>query len=237
MTPLVRKLAKEHGVDLASLNGTGVGGRIRKQDVLSAAETAKQEAEAAKQAAAAPAHRLRPNPRQRRHRPRQQLRPAHCAAPPRRCPGYARRLPNAWSSPSRCRPSSQQRSRWISQQSRKSGPRSRTTSRSARARRCLSAVHSEGSDRVLEGLPEGERDDRHRGEDHYLPGCGTSRDCGGHREGSAGSGDQGCRRPERWRVGQADRRLGLDVLGRTRSHQTSWSAALLRSPTTAQPAP
>ena len=48
VTPLVRKLAKEHGVDLASLNGTGVGGRIRKQDVLAAAE-------AAKQAAAAPA--------------------------------------------------------------------------------------------------------------------------------------------------------------------------------------
>jgi pyruvate dehydrogenase E2 component (dihydrolipoamide acetyltransferase) len=54
VTPLVRKLAKEHGVDLASLNGTGVGGRIRKQDVLAAAETAKQAAETAKQAAPAP---------------------------------------------------------------------------------------------------------------------------------------------------------------------------------------
>jgi 2-oxoglutarate dehydrogenase E2 component (dihydrolipoamide succinyltransferase) len=38
VTPLVRKLATEHGVDLASLSGTGVGGRIRKQDVLDAAE-------------------------------------------------------------------------------------------------------------------------------------------------------------------------------------------------------
>jgi pyruvate dehydrogenase E2 component (dihydrolipoamide acetyltransferase) len=54
VTPLVRKLAKEHRVELASLNGTGVGGRIRKQDVLAAAEAAKQEAAAAKQAAAAP---------------------------------------------------------------------------------------------------------------------------------------------------------------------------------------
>src|SRR6188472_4332466 len=44
VTPLVRKLAKEHDVDLASLNGTGVGGRIRKQDVLAAAEAAKQAA-------------------------------------------------------------------------------------------------------------------------------------------------------------------------------------------------
>jgi 2-oxoglutarate dehydrogenase E2 component (dihydrolipoamide succinyltransferase) len=37
VTPLVRKLASEHGVDLASLTGTGVGGRIRKSDVLQAA--------------------------------------------------------------------------------------------------------------------------------------------------------------------------------------------------------
>jgi 2-oxoglutarate dehydrogenase E2 component (dihydrolipoamide succinyltransferase) len=54
VTPLVRKLATEHGVDLASLNGTGVGGRIRKQDVLAAAEAAKQAAEAEKEAAPAP---------------------------------------------------------------------------------------------------------------------------------------------------------------------------------------
>ncbi|MBU8856296.1 MULTISPECIES: 2-oxoglutarate dehydrogenase, E2 component, dihydrolipoamide succinyltransferase [unclassified Micromonospora] len=52
VTPLVRKLAAEHGVGLGSLKGTGVGGRIRKQDVLEAAEKAK----AAKAApAAAPA--------------------------------------------------------------------------------------------------------------------------------------------------------------------------------------
>ncbi|AJT40756.1 2-oxoglutarate dehydrogenase, E2 component, dihydrolipoamide succinyltransferase [Psychromicrobium lacuslunae] len=41
VTPLVRKLANQQGVDLASLTGTGVGGRIRKQDVLAAAEAAK----------------------------------------------------------------------------------------------------------------------------------------------------------------------------------------------------
>ena len=38
VTPLVRKLAKQHGVDLSTLEGSGVGGRIRKQDVLAAAE-------------------------------------------------------------------------------------------------------------------------------------------------------------------------------------------------------
>ena len=37
VTPLVRKLASETGVDLAGLNGTGVGGRIRKDDVIAAA--------------------------------------------------------------------------------------------------------------------------------------------------------------------------------------------------------
>ena len=37
VTPLVRKLAEKHGVDLNNVEGTGVGGRIRKQDVLAAA--------------------------------------------------------------------------------------------------------------------------------------------------------------------------------------------------------
>ena len=39
VTPLVRKLAAEHDVDLAGIRGTGVGGRIRKQDVLEAARS------------------------------------------------------------------------------------------------------------------------------------------------------------------------------------------------------
>ena len=41
VTPLVRKLAAEHGVDLTTISGSGVGGRIRKQDVLAAAEAKK----------------------------------------------------------------------------------------------------------------------------------------------------------------------------------------------------
>ncbi|MFB7412992.1 2-oxoglutarate dehydrogenase, E2 component, dihydrolipoamide succinyltransferase, partial [Streptomyces sp. NPDC056202] len=53
VTPLVRKLATENGVDLAAVKGSGVGGRIRKQDVLAAAEAKK--AAAAAPAAAAPA--------------------------------------------------------------------------------------------------------------------------------------------------------------------------------------
>ncbi|MCM6773420.1 2-oxoglutarate dehydrogenase, E2 component, dihydrolipoamide succinyltransferase [Nocardia sp. CDC159] len=54
VTPLVRKLAAEHNVDLASVQGSGVGGRIRKQDVLAAAE-AKQAPAAAAPAPSAPA--------------------------------------------------------------------------------------------------------------------------------------------------------------------------------------
>jgi pyruvate dehydrogenase E2 component (dihydrolipoamide acetyltransferase) len=53
VTPLVRKLAAQHSVDLASLTGTGIGGRIRKQDVLDAADKAK--AAAAQPEAPAPA--------------------------------------------------------------------------------------------------------------------------------------------------------------------------------------
>jgi pyruvate dehydrogenase E2 component (dihydrolipoamide acetyltransferase) len=37
VTPLVRKLAAEHAVNLETVTGTGVGGRIRKQDVIDAA--------------------------------------------------------------------------------------------------------------------------------------------------------------------------------------------------------
>ncbi|WP_432005840.1 2-oxoglutarate dehydrogenase, E2 component, dihydrolipoamide succinyltransferase [Streptomyces parvus] len=54
VTPLVRKLASENNVDLSSVKGTGVGGRIRKQDVVAAAEAAKAAA-AAPPPAAAPA--------------------------------------------------------------------------------------------------------------------------------------------------------------------------------------
>ncbi len=53
VTPLVRKLATQHGVDLGSVSGTGVGGRIRKQDVLDAAAKAKEAAQPS--APAAPA--------------------------------------------------------------------------------------------------------------------------------------------------------------------------------------
>lgn len=57
VTPLVRRLAAQNGVDLSTITGSGVGGRIRKQDVLAAAapKAAAPAAAAAPVAAAAPA--------------------------------------------------------------------------------------------------------------------------------------------------------------------------------------
>ncbi|MBV8350358.1 MAG: 2-oxoglutarate dehydrogenase, E2 component, dihydrolipoamide succinyltransferase, partial [Mycolicibacterium sp.] len=64
VTPLVRKLAAEHSIDWTRVQGTGVGGRIRKQDVLAAAEKAKApaEPEPAREAPAAPAAAAAPTP-------------------------------------------------------------------------------------------------------------------------------------------------------------------------------
>ncbi len=60
VTPLVRKLAKQEGIDLSTIEGTGVGGRIRKQDVQAAVEAKKSQGSASASAeqtapAAAPA--------------------------------------------------------------------------------------------------------------------------------------------------------------------------------------
>ncbi|OBB95276.1 2-oxoglutarate dehydrogenase, E2 component, dihydrolipoamide succinyltransferase [Mycobacterium sp. 852002-40037_SCH5390672] len=68
VTPLVRKLAAENNIDLNSLTGTGVGGRIRKQDVLAAAEQKQRQQEpaapapAAAQPSAAPSAAAAPTP-------------------------------------------------------------------------------------------------------------------------------------------------------------------------------
>ncbi|GDY42177.1 hypothetical protein SANT12839_030590 [Streptomyces antimycoticus] len=76
----MRKLAAENNVDLSTVKGTGVGGRVRKQDVIAAAEAAKAaaQAQAAQAAPAAAAPKAAP-----RRRPR-------CVARPSRCRGCAR---------------------------------------------------------------------------------------------------------------------------------------------------
>jgi 2-oxoglutarate dehydrogenase E2 component (dihydrolipoamide succinyltransferase) len=54
VTPLVRKLAADNGVDLATVTGSGVGGRIRKEDILAAAAAAKSPAAATPAVSATP---------------------------------------------------------------------------------------------------------------------------------------------------------------------------------------
>jgi 2-oxoglutarate dehydrogenase E2 component (dihydrolipoamide succinyltransferase) len=46
-TPLVRRIAAEHGVDIARVSGSGVGGRVTKQDILAYIERGAHEAETA----------------------------------------------------------------------------------------------------------------------------------------------------------------------------------------------
>ena len=47
VTPIVRKLAREKGVDISTLTGSGVGGRIRREDVLAAVQKPQAAAPAA----------------------------------------------------------------------------------------------------------------------------------------------------------------------------------------------
>jgi pyruvate dehydrogenase E2 component (dihydrolipoamide acetyltransferase) len=84
VTPLVRKLAAEHAVDLETVNGTGVGGRIRKQDVIEAAR-AQREAQAAQQAAqqaAAPAEEAPAAPEAQPAQPQDSQAPQEAQAAP-----------------------------------------------------------------------------------------------------------------------------------------------------------
>jgi 2-oxoglutarate dehydrogenase E2 component (dihydrolipoamide succinyltransferase) len=72
VTPLVRKLANDNKIDLTAVTGTGIGGRIRKQDVLDYATAAKA-ALAAPPAAASARSAQAPT-----------ASPAHVAASPKR---------------------------------------------------------------------------------------------------------------------------------------------------------
>ena len=71
-SPLVRKIAREHGISLSQISGTGLGGRITKQDIMSFIE-----GQSSAPAAAAPAPPATPSA------PTQ---PAAAAPPPRPAP-------------------------------------------------------------------------------------------------------------------------------------------------------
>jgi 2-oxoglutarate dehydrogenase E2 component (dihydrolipoamide succinyltransferase) len=100
VTPLVRKLAAEHAVDLESVTGTGVGGRIRKQDVIEAARAQRAAQPAQPPAPAQPAQSSQPaqpaaqaqapQPAQPQPQPPQQARPAQAAPRPAVVPSSLR---------------------------------------------------------------------------------------------------------------------------------------------------
>ena len=62
VTPIVRKLARELGVDLATVSGTGVGGRVRREDIEAAAAAVATPAAPAAPAAAPAAAVREPSP-------------------------------------------------------------------------------------------------------------------------------------------------------------------------------
>ncbi len=61
-SPLVRKLAREHNVNLGQVQGTGTGGRITKQDILDFVERSSKAPASAASAPAVPASRPAPAP-------------------------------------------------------------------------------------------------------------------------------------------------------------------------------
>jgi len=61
-SPLVRKIAREHGVNLAQVNGTGLAGRITKQDIMAFLDSKESAPAATTMAASAPSSRPSPVP-------------------------------------------------------------------------------------------------------------------------------------------------------------------------------
>ena len=114
-SPVVRRIAGKHRIDLSRVQGTGIGGRVRKKDVLAYLESHEG---APREAAPEPAlHTESPTNARRRRRPPRRARPRprelrlHRRQAPRprdesrswrragasRCRRCARRLPATWS--------------------------------------------------------------------------------------------------------------------------------------------
>ena len=85
-SPLVRRMAREHGVDLAAVAGTGLGGRVTKDDILAFLSRGGRQSRRPVAAARPPRTRQRQARRGRRHRAdvgdAQEDRRAHGAQPP-----------------------------------------------------------------------------------------------------------------------------------------------------------
>jgi 2-oxoglutarate dehydrogenase E2 component (dihydrolipoamide succinyltransferase) len=80
ISPLVRRLADEHGVDLGEVEGSGTGGRIRKQDVLRFVEEKKSRPAARSTSSEQPAPAAQPEPQAKPQPQEQQQAPAAAAS-------------------------------------------------------------------------------------------------------------------------------------------------------------
>ena len=97
LLPLVRRIAKEHGVDIGAINGSGIGGRVTKQDILGYLESPGA-------ASAHPGIRLRSPRRSGRATAASPTRPLAAKAHPAHlshlkwcpCPSCAGRSPSTW---------------------------------------------------------------------------------------------------------------------------------------------
>ena len=120
-SPVVRRMAEEHGIDLSSVQGTGIGGRIRKRDLVALIESAAPSESPAESTAPAerPLHiespyRAEPAPTMEANgggQPAAEVMPGERREPCRRCAG---RSPPTWWRAGTRRPIARRSSRSIS---------------------------------------------------------------------------------------------------------------------------
>ena len=234
VTPLVRKLASEHGVDLAAVAGTGVGGRIRKQDVLDAAGCSAAAAAPAAGRRAAPAAAPRPRaaaaagrtppPGRAGRRGSRAARPHRAAVPAaqgHRRPRMVESLQvSAAAHHGRRGRRHPHRPAAGSRQGDVRGPRGRQA--------VVPAVLRAGDGRGAEGAPERQRQHRPRGRHGDLPRRRAPGHRRRHRPRAAGPGHQPRRGPQHRRAWPARSPTWPTAPAATRSARTSSAAARSR---------
>ncbi len=117
-SPVVRRMATEHGIDLTQVEGTGIGGRVRKRDLVAFLErgTESQSRRRGPSRCCTASRRMGPMSRRRR--------PASGASP---CPRCARRSPAHGREPARPRRTARRSSRRTSRGSRRGARELRET--------------------------------------------------------------------------------------------------------------
>ena len=86
-SPLVRRIAKEHNVDVSQIQGSGLGGRVTKHDILGFIESPPPKAQGPEQKAQAPGPKA-PEPRVQSPEPRAQSPEPKAQSPETKVPAY-----------------------------------------------------------------------------------------------------------------------------------------------------